>query len=165
MGGANDFEPENARPISTSAQMDIAKACLGGERQWVGNVRGPFGLIKRQFSIQSNGIIQGGDLCFFETVCFDDGETQKREWRLVDARGGLLVKGPDVEQIEPSQLANENALILVYKIKLGTMRFRYHDLFRLHVDGGVENIGQVTFGGIRVMRITAASPAERALAA
>ncbi|WP_428407867.1 DUF3833 family protein [Hyphococcus sp.] len=165
MDGYDDIQSARAKPISKSEQMAFATACLGGERRWEGSVRGLFGLIQRRFSIHSLGVIREGELCFSETICFDDGETQQREWRLVDAKGGLAVEGPDVEQIAPARLDNENAMTLIYKIKLGTFRFRYRDLFRLQEDGGVENIGYVSLGGIRVMTITAASSADPAMAA
>lgn len=158
MDGFNDIQSEGAQSHSRSAEMSLAMACLGGRRRWEGDVRGLFGIIRRRFSIHSDGVMRDGAFCFSETLSFDDGETQQREWRLVEAENGLRVEGPDVEQIEPAQLASKNALDLVYKIKLGTLRFRYRDLFRLRDNGFVENVGHVSFAGFRVMTVTASSP-------
>ena len=63
--------------------MRCAVACLGGSKSWRGEVRGFFGLLRRRFTIFSLGHADKGAFSFHETMKFDDGEPEKRQWNFI----------------------------------------------------------------------------------
>ncbi|MCK5750991.1 MAG: DUF3833 family protein [Oricola sp.] len=138
--------------------MRLADECLGGERKWRGTAHGLFGLINRGFSIQSSGEMRNGVILFTETLAFDDGETQRRFWRLAQTADGLSVEGPGIEQTKPAKAIGDNAFELEYKISLGVWRCVYRDFFTLRDDGGVDNRGYIRIAGAPVMTVTASAP-------
>lgn len=135
--------------------MRLADACLGGERKWRGAARGLLGLIDRGFSIHSHGEISNGMILFSETISFDDGETQRRFWRLAQTGDGLSVEGPGIKQTKPARKIGSNAFEIEYNITLGVWRCAYRDRFTLREDGGVDNYGFVRMGAVPVMTVTA----------
>jgi hypothetical protein len=145
---------DNAVEVTASDSMTAAIACLGGEMKWEGQVRGLFGLLKRNFTIESQGRRNGDTLSFFETLRFDDGEVQKREWNLKDSSSGLLIEGENVKPLAPGSLSGD-ALEISYKIKLGPIWFSYLDRFEICETGDTENIGIASLFSIPLMKITA----------
>lgn len=151
MDGHRDFQPQR----SQSEAMRAAFACLGGERRWTGTVRGLFGLIRRNFAIWSNGRMEDGALVFQETLAFEDGETQERQWRIADGAEGLTVEGDGVIQTGPGRHIGENGFEISYRIRFGSLSFDYRDTFILREDGAVCNLGEARLLGFPVMKIEA----------
>lgn len=137
-----------------SPLMQAAFAALGGTKHWTGRVRGLAGLIRRTFVIDSTGQFENGQLKFYETLKFDDGETNQREWTIIERQDGLHIEAESVDPIQPGRLDND-ALSFVYRLKLGRFSLPYRDIFRPGPQGEVENTGFATFLGLRVMKIEA----------
>ncbi len=140
--------------LLSSAAMERAEKVLGGCKIWRGEVRGLWGLLHRGFEIRSTGRTGTDGLHFKEKLLFDDGEVQKRSWRLFDDAEGLALDADGVTQIELGHI-KDNALIFVYRLELGALTFRYRDIFRLNDDGNILNEGYVSWFMLPVMKITA----------
>lgn len=145
-------------PAATGAElsplMQAAFAALGGTKHWTGRVRGLAGLIRRTFVIDSTGHFENDQLKFYETLKFDDGETNQREWTISERQDGLHIEAESVDLIRPGGLKGD-VLSFVYRLKLGRFSLPYHDIFRPDPNGEVENTGFATFLGLRVMKIEA----------
>lgn len=145
-------------PAATGAElsplMQAAFAALGGTKHWTGRVRGLAGLIRRTFVIDSTGHFENDQLKFYETLKFDDGETNQREWTISERQDGLHIEAESVDLLRPGGLKGD-VLSFVYRLKLGRYSLPYHDIFRPGPQGEVENTGFATFLGLRVMKIEA----------
>lgn len=157
-GGASFLETEKLGGLRDAMQTAIA--VFGGRRIWKGDVHGLVGLIRRQFTIYSNGLVDGPDLVFEERLDFSDGPVERRHWRIREAGTGLVISAPGVSSVAPGSL-EDDALVFVYDIKFGAFRFRYRDEFRLLPDGGVANTGLARLLGVPIMRIRANSGPAR----
>ncbi len=153
--GAATAKPKtrgSAKGVSTSDTMAMAIACLGGRKHWEGSVRGFFGLLRRTTVIESSGAIEDGVLVFRETLTFDNGDEEKREWRLRDEPEGLMLKADGIQQLRPGRI--EGGLLVVdYILSLNGMKFGYRDSFKSTPDGGVKNTGRAKLLGVPVMTI------------
>lgn len=156
MDGNHDFQHDAERYESQTPTMRVAVSCLGGQRVWSGKVTGLFGAVNRDFTIESQGMLKGAALDFTETLRFDDGEAQKRAWKLIEAPDGLTVEGDNVAPLKPGRLIGDGFEIS-YRIKFGSMWFDYRDVFRPRPDGAVSNCGYVKLLGVTVMKVRAQS--------
>lgn len=154
MEGKIDFIDTKLASRDSSDAMRMAIQCLGGAKSWYGYVTGLFGMIQRRFTIESTGLVEGSALVFLERLKFNDGEEQKREWRIFDTPEGLALEGEDVTLIRNGRI-QDDALSFVYRVKFGSLKFAYRDIFNTRADGGVENIGYARFLGMPIMKVTA----------
>ena len=115
-------------PANLSPLMTAAYTALGGAKHWTGDVRGLGGLIRRQFTIQSTGVYHDGEIIFRETLTFDDGEHNQREWSVIEREDGLHLQADTIRQIRPGRI-QDGILILDYRLKLGRIWLPYRDLF------------------------------------
>ena len=143
-----------AQHAEMSPLIQAALAALGGTKHWTGRVRGLAGLIRRTFVIESTGQYENGQLKFFETLKFDDGETNQREWTISERPDGLHIEASAIQLIRPGRL-EQGALTFLYRLRLGCFSLPYHDVFRSGAQGEVENTGFATFLGLRIMKIEA----------
>ena len=148
------------KPIDTqedaelSPLMQAAVEALGGTKHWAGSVRGLAGLICRTFIIHSTGHLEDEQLKFSETLKFDNGDVNQREWRIFERPEGLHIESESVVLIRPGQLKN-SMLSFVYRLNLGQFSLLYHDTFKPGPNGKIENTGFATFLGLRIMTIDA----------
>ena len=159
MSSSNAFASDILSGLDNAAALNLATACLGGDRTWRGRARGVFGLINRSFTIQSEGVVKNGDLFFSEAISFDDGETERRSWRLYTDETGLCVDGEGIEQTRPAAFISRESFEIEYRISLGKWRCTYRDVFELKDTREVKNTGYVKIAGVPIMKITARSPA------
>ena len=150
----DDAHSLTAEKISTTDAMALAEKSLGGRKRWRGDVSGLLGLLRRGFSIESVGKLDSQGLVFDETLQFDDGETQLRSWHISQSAGGLAVKADGIELLEPGKVKN-HILLFVYRLKFGSLTFRYRDKFYLNSEGDVMNEGKAFWCGLPVMTIRA----------
>ncbi len=55
------------------------------------------GKLRREFSIEMFGRLEGGDLILDETIRYDDGSDVERQWTLARrAERGIIAKAPDI---------------------------------------------------------------------
>ncbi len=153
IGDARSFDAARNTPAPSHAML-FAERALGGRKIWRGQVRGLLGLLRRGFDIQSTGKIDRDGLVFEEVLSFDDGETQKRRWRIKEASHGLMLEAEGVALAKPG-LVKKDALIFVYRLNFGFLKFLYRDVFYLRGDGSVKNEGFASWCGLPVMKITA----------
>ena len=149
-----------AKATELSPLMQTAYAALGGTKHWTGRVRGLAGLIRRTFDIDSAGHFENGQLMFYETLKFDDGETNQREWTIFERQDGLHIEEGSVNLVRPGQLERD-VLIFIYRLNLGRFSLRYRDIFRIGPQGDVENTGFATFLGLRILKIEATGRTAR----
>ncbi len=147
---SSDMKPA----FSPSPLMKMVFDCMGGQRRWTGSVAGLLGLIRRSFVIESQGELTVDGLSFRETLHFDDGEIQKRVWRIFEDHDGLALEGDGIALIRHGRMAGKGFEIS-YKVKFGALSFDYDDIFNLNSDGGVNNFGDAKLFGFKVMRIEA----------
>jgi len=143
-----------------SPLMQAALAALGGPKHWTGRVRGLGGLIRRTFIIDSTGHYENGQLKFCETMKFDDGDTNQREWTIIERSDGLHIEADSVELIRPGRL-ERNALSFIYRLKLGRFAMPYRDVFKPGTNAEVENTGFATMLGLPIMKIEAVGQNSR----
>lgn len=154
MDGHCDFESDIALTRNLSPAMRLAHASLGGVKKWRGNVSGLGGLLQRTFEIDSNGKLDNGNLQFFETLTFNDGAVETRQWRLFETPAGLDVEGDGISLILPGVIV-DGALVIAYRVKFGALTFDYKDVFNVNSDGSVRNDGEASLLGVTLMHITA----------
>ncbi|MEM9495209.1 MAG: DUF3833 family protein [Pseudomonadota bacterium] len=136
-----------------SDAMRAAIECLGGRKTWRGGVRGLFGLLKRDFEITSEGVVENGILTFSEVMVFDDGEVEHRHWRIFDTADGVDLDSPDVKLLKHGQL-QDDGLVFVYRVAFGIWSFRYRDVFKALPSGRIENTGRAKIFGVPILDIT-----------
>lgn len=145
--------------LLSSDAMGLAEKVLGGRKVWRGEVRGLVGFLRRGFDIQSTGRLDRNGLVFDEKLLFDDGEVQKRSWRIKEGVDGLALEADSVSLVRPGQIKKKYALEFVYRLKFGALTFRYRDSFYLRPDGSVDNEGIASWFGLPLMNITATGKA------
>ena len=148
------FKTVEPKTDELSDAMRSAIEFLGGRKHWNGTVRGLAGLISRSFSIDSIGVVKDGVLIFRETLKFDNGETQDREWQLFETPHGIAVEGDDITLVQYGKIDN-GALHITYRVKFGAQTFTYRDVFKRGSDSDVYNEGHASLLGLPVMKIIA----------
>ncbi len=142
---------ENERPASDA--MRLAITCLGGRKSWNGSVRGFFGLLKRDVVIESEGAVERGVLIFRESLTFDNGDQENREWSLWDTADGVAMEADDIEQLRPGRV-EDGLFVIDYHLRLNGLTFQYSDAFHAGPNGAVSNTGRAKLLGLPVMTVT-----------
>ncbi len=155
MDGHQDFPAASGLSDNASDALRFITDCLIGDMRWRGEARAAGGIIRRGFSIRSSGRITHDEVQFDETLTFDDGETQRRAWRLFDTPGGVGIDAGETFLIEPGRMIADGRFEITYKTKMGGFWFAYRDIFERKEDGGVLNRGIMKFAGLAVMKIDA----------
>lgn len=146
-------------PSARSDTMAMAIACLGGRKKWNGRVRGLFGLLRRDISIDSSGAVENGDLVFRETLRFDNGDEEYREWLLRDTPQGLTLEATGVKPLQPAKIEN-GFLAFKYLLSLNGLMVTYQDAFALTPNGNATNTGIGKLFGLPVLKVTVAEVAD-----
>src|SRR5690606_683085 len=130
-----------------------------------------FGKVRRQFTVEIDGTWDGQTLTLDERFAYDDGETERRVWRLRTLDGNTYEGSADgVVGMATGRQAG-NALQWQYtfdlKVKDDTWRVRFDDWMFLMPDGVMINRAIVTKWGFEVGRVLLAfnKPAVTAAAA
>jgi hypothetical protein len=133
------------------------------ERDLVGRTvaRGEFRAItgtRRAFTATINGTWDGEVLTLVEDFAFDDGERDRKTWRLRRVAPGRFVGAREDVVGEAQGFQDGNVFRLEYDMRLpsesGNRRLvRFRDVLALTPDGAVVNRANVGFWGLRVARV------------
>ncbi len=150
-----------ARPL-----LDI-RHYLEGELTAHGMFSDRSGSIKRRFVVQLTGTWHGNEGTLDERFSYDDGERQRRIWRITDEGNGRYSgRADDVIGVADGQAAG-NALRWRYTLALpvnGTVRHVQFDDWMFLIDDRVMlNVASVSKFGIEVGRVTLAFDRQEAV--
>ena len=79
LSSCKDMKPENY--INTAPKIKIEEYFLGNVKAW-GIFQDRSGNVKRQFTANMNGFFDGKTLILDEDFSWNDGEKQKRKWKI-----------------------------------------------------------------------------------
>ncbi len=146
-----------------------AEAADGGgfvlERDLVGKTvgRGVFSAItgvNRPFTAYLDGAWDGETLTLVEDFNFDDGEKDRKTWRLTKQADGTFVGTREDVVGEAVGFYDEEGFRLEYFIRLGGengeggRRVKFRDILYKRADGVVVNNATVGYWGLRVGRVS-----------
>ncbi|MGB1005620.1 MAG: DUF3833 domain-containing protein [Thalassobaculaceae bacterium] len=156
-----DFK--NATP-----QLVIEEYFAGDTQAW-GLFEDRFGTIRRQFSVDITGTWDGEFLTLDEKFIFEDGERDRRIWK-IRKTGDKTYTGTAGDVIgEATGRASGNALNWRYQMDLkvgtSTLRVRFDDWMFLQSSGVLLNRARVTKFGIEIGTVTLAFMKNAAAAA
>jgi hypothetical protein len=148
----------------------IEEYFAGQTKAW-GLFQDRFGQLRRQFEVDIDGTWDGETLTLVEDFLYDDGETERRVWRIAK-RGEHVYEGRAEGVIGVAEgLAYGNALNWRYRFALevgdSTWNVTFDDWLFLQSDGMLINRVEVTKFGVKLGEVTlvfrkSAEPAARA---
>jgi len=142
---------------AAAPQLRIEDYFLGRTRAW-GLFEDRFGTVRRQFRVEIEGTLDHGELVLDERFLYDDGDTERRIWRIrrIDDRR-YEGRADDVIGVARGT-AFGNALNWTYRfdLKVGARRFavRFDDWMFLQQDGVLINRATVAKLGIGIGRVS-----------
>lgn len=112
----------------------------------------------RGFTAALNGTWDGTTLTLVEDFVFDDGETDRKTWRLTKVADGEYVGTREDVVGEARGFVDGDAFRLEYLVDLplddgGSRRVRFKDVLVTQADGSVLNKANVSWRGVRVGRV------------
>lgn len=140
------------RPVTP---RDIAVRPIAIEQALAGRsiARGEFRAItgaRRPFTAMLDGAWDGRVLTLVEDFAFDDGERDRKTWRLEQIAPGRFVGTREDVVGMASGFQDGNVFRLEYDVRLGGRTVRFRDVLALTSDGDVLNNATVGWFGIRV---------------
>jgi hypothetical protein len=142
---------------------EAADRALVIERDLVGRTvaRGEFRAItgsRRGFTATIDGTWDGEVLTLVEDFAFDDGERDRKTWRLRRVAPGRFVGAREDVVGEAQGFQDGNVFRLEYDMRLPSengngRRVRFRDVLALTPDGAVLNRATVGYFGLRVARV------------
>ena len=151
----SDMKPEDY--INTEPKMKIEEYFLGDVKAW-GIFQNRFGKVERQFTAKMEGSFDGEILTLEEDFSWNDGEKQKRKWKIKKV-GDDKYEGtaPDVIGIAKgvsygSAFKFEYQLLIPFKDK--KIKVRFDDWIFQQDDKVAINRAIVTKFGIKVGELT-----------
>lgn len=145
-------------PASAAETPFIIERDLAGRSVARGAFRSITGA-NRSFTAQLNGTWDGETLTLVEDFVFDDGERDRKTWRLQRVAPGRYV-GTREDVVGQAIGIQKGAVFrLEYDVVLPTgngrgRRVRFRDVMALNADGDVVNDATVGWFGIRVARVS-----------
>lgn len=116
------------------------------------------GRIRRRFSITLDGRLENGVLVLTEDFVFDDGETERRVWRITPQAGGVYsaTAGDMIGEARGAQREGALRWSYLFSLKLGArrLRVRFHDTFIQVAKDALLNEARVTKFGFELGRTT-----------
>ncbi len=149
----------------SAAKLDLVlEDYFVGRTQATGLFEDRFGKIRRQFIVEITGKVEGDTLILDEDFTYNDGEKQRRIWRLKKLGGGRYEgRANDVEGIAIGELRG-NAFNFRYAIdlKVGTKkdgspktwRVKFNDWMFLQPNGVILNRAYVSRWGFQIGSVT-----------
>lgn len=141
----------------TSPALDLFAYFAGETRAW-GIFQDRSGMLKRRFTVDIVGRVDGDELTLEEDFVYDDGELQRRVWRIrrIDATR-FEGRADDVIGVAQGAIAG-SALNWRYTLRLpvGDRNFdvQFDDWMWLQPDGVLINRARVSKFGLRVGEVT-----------
>jgi Protein of unknown function (DUF3833) len=159
--GCSSMKPEDF--ADQQPRFVLEEYFAGRTRAW-GLFEDRFGTVRRQFVVDVDGNWDGRELVLQEDFTYDDGETDRRVWRIVKT-GDHTYEGraDDVVGIATGT-AYGNALNWSYTLDLRagerTWRVAFDDWMFLQPDGVLINRARVSKWGVGVGEVTIAFAKE-----
>jgi len=136
-------------PSPIAAQPIAIERALAGRTLARGEFRSITGA-RRGFDATLNGTWDGRVLTLVEDFAFDDGERDRKTWRLEQiAPGRFTGTREDVVGVADG-FQDGNVFRLEYNVRLGDRVVRFRDVLALTPDGDVQNDATVGWAGLRV---------------
>jgi len=137
--------------------LDIFRYFRGETRAW-GLFEDRFGMVRRQFRVDVTGTVDGDLLTLDERFVYNDGETDRRIWRIRDKTNGEF-EGEAADVVgKATGTAAGNALNWTYEMNLkvggGTWRVTFDDWMFLQEDGVLINRARVKKWGVEIGQVT-----------
>ncbi|MDP2699462.1 DUF3833 domain-containing protein [Thalassospira sp.] len=138
-------------------KLDVFDYFAGETRAW-GIFEDRFGTLRRQFTVDITGTIEDGVLTLEEDFVYDDGEEERRVWK-IRKTGDHWYEGEagDVVGIARGEQYG-NALNWTYDMDLkvgdGTWRVSFDDWMFLQADGVMVNRARVRKWGVEIGEVT-----------
>jgi hypothetical protein len=138
-------------------KLDLYQYFTGQTQAW-GLFEDRFGRVKRQFQVAIEGRVEDGELVLEEDFVYDDGQRERRVWRIRgDAAQGYRGRAADVVGEARGQVAG-NALNWRYEMDLkigsGSWRVAFDDWLFLQPGGVMINRATVTKLGFEIGSVT-----------
>jgi hypothetical protein len=136
-------------PREIAAQPIVIEEALAGRTVARGEFRAITGA-RRSFNATLNGTWDGRVLTLVEDFEFDDGERDRKTWRLEQvAPGRFTGTREDVVGVADG-FQDGNVFRLEYRVRLGDRVVRFRDVLALTPEGEVQNDATVGWFGLRV---------------
>ena len=155
MTSCSDMKPEDY--INTEPKIKIEEYFLGDVKAW-GIFQNRFGKVERQFTAKMEGSFDGEILTLEEDFSWNDGEKQKRKWKIKKVEDDKYEgTAPDVIGIAKgvsygSAFKFEYQLLIPFKDK--KIKVRFDDWIFKQDDKVAINRATMTKFGIRVAELT-----------
>ncbi len=151
LAGCNTMKAENF--AGREPRLVLEDYFVGQSKAW-GIFEDRFGNLRRQFTVDIKGFVEDDVLVLEEDFLFDDGEVDRRVWR-IRRTGENTYEGQADDVIGVANgSAFGNALNWTYLVDLkigeGTTRVRFNDWLFLQDDEVLVNRAIVTKFGIRI---------------
>jgi hypothetical protein len=147
---AKDFE-------GTTPRFDLFDYFAGDTRAW-GIFESRSGELKRQFTVDIRGEVEGDSLTLTEDFVYADGETQQRVWRIRRLDEHRFEGRADDVVGTANGLAYGQALNWRYTLRLpfrdSTLDVKFDDWMYLQPDGVLINRAKVSKFGFKVGEVT-----------
>ena len=142
---------------SGTPEIDLFEYFSGQSRAW-GLFEDRFGKVRRQFSVDIEGRIDGDTLTLEEDFVYDDGEIARRVWT-IERAGAKTYRGWAADVVgEALGTASGNVLNWIYDMDLkvgeSTWRVAFDDWMFLQTDGVLINRARVKRFGIEIGSVT-----------
>lgn len=141
-------------PAEASSTPFVVERDLVGASVARGEFRSITG-VRRAFTAQLNGAWDGRTLTLVEDFVFDDGETDRKTWRLERVAPGRYVGTREDVVGEAVGFQDGAVFRLEYDLRLPSengqgMKVRFRDVMALNAEGQVLNEASVGWLGLRV---------------
>ena len=166
LSGCTTMKPTDFK--NATPQLVIEEYFAGETQAW-GLFEDRFGTIRRQFSVDIVGTWDGEFLTLDEKFVFEDGERDRRIWKIRKTGDKTYTGTADDVIGEATGRASGNALNWRYQMDLtvgtSTLRVRFDDWMFLQPSGVLLNRARVTKFGIEIGTVTLAFMKNAATAA
>lgn len=140
-------------------EFDLEGFFEGRTRAW-GLVEDRFGKLRRQFAVTIEGTREDGRLVLDERFAYDDGETDRRVWRIERlGRDRYRGRADDILGAAEGRVSG-NMLSWSYAMKLRIgghpLRVRFDDRMYLQEDGVLLNRARISKFGLELAEVTLA---------
>ncbi len=155
ISGCGTMKPEDF--AEHQPKLDLYAYFSGETRAW-GLFEDRSGRVRRQFQVDIEGRIEDGELVLEEDFLYDDGERDRRVWRIRrDGPQAYVGRAADVVGEARGQAAG-NALnwryVMDLKVGEGSWRVRFDDWMFLQPGGVLINRAKVKKFGLQVGSVT-----------
>jgi hypothetical protein len=154
-GGCSGVKPQDYE--GTEPHLDLAEYFLGSSRAW-GIFQDRGGAVKRQFTVDIQGEMQGEELVLTEDFDFRDGEQSQRIWRIRRLDEHRYEGRADDVVGTATGVAYGQALNWQYDLLLAvgdkTYKVHFNDWMYLQEDGVLINRAVMSKFGIRLGEVT-----------